>query len=538
MKKAEQRSDTERHVALYVRVSTGHQAEDGVSLDAQEKSLRAWADREFTDTRVAVYREAGASAYSGKRRPEYERLLSAVREGKVSTIAAAKPDRLNRSVADGIELRKACADADTRIYTQSGGWVETNAFGDFSIVMLNAVAQLESAIRSERVRDANDYLRSQGYFVGSDPPWGYQRDGRELVFGADHHLIRRAFELYDSGSTKAQIVRWLNASPREERLDPVKQYHVARILTNPVYAGWIVAETKSGAPVRLPGRHTPIVAPDLFEAVQKRLDTHKGHGYHGDRLLPFAGLTRCGSCQAPLRHHQAKGGYHYVTCSKNCGLKAWPASNFEMTVVLHIDALIGWINTALADGSWRALYEHSNAAQLAEELENARSHRDDLIRLGRKRALDVSELETELKASRSQLIRLEESYAIASRSEAEAESELSAFIEPLPKNFTRWWVETDPEERERVLPSIVRRIWLHEHGIGFMPDRCFPRPLLFRVETERGRPLEASPTVALGFAGIKRIGDAEVALKVRSARRGRWAGRSRSPPCGAPPERG
>src|SRR5262245_10873469 len=63
-------------VALYVRVSTGRQADEGVSIDGHVNQLTAWAKREGHEI-VEVYRELGVSA-TDDRRPEFRRMMADV----------------------------------------------------------------------------------------------------------------------------------------------------------------------------------------------------------------------------------------------------------------------------------------------------------------------------------------------------------------------------------------------------------------------------------------------------------------------------
>ena len=70
--------DDRRH-ALYIRVSTVHQAEEGESLDEQETKLRAYCT--FKDwTGLEVYREEGKSA-KDTNRPELQRLIADIEAG-------------------------------------------------------------------------------------------------------------------------------------------------------------------------------------------------------------------------------------------------------------------------------------------------------------------------------------------------------------------------------------------------------------------------------------------------------------------------
>jgi DNA invertase Pin-like site-specific DNA recombinase len=62
------------NIAMYVRVSTGRQAEEGVSIDGQVAQINAWVQREGHVV-VTIYREMGASA-TDDRRSEFRKLMA------------------------------------------------------------------------------------------------------------------------------------------------------------------------------------------------------------------------------------------------------------------------------------------------------------------------------------------------------------------------------------------------------------------------------------------------------------------------------
>jgi site-specific DNA recombinase len=96
--------DKERKVGIYLRVSTGRQAEDGDSLDEQSTRLRAYCTGRGWN-QVAEYREEGWSA-KNTNRPQIKRLLSDVKIGNINTVVVKKIDRLTRSLADFEQLRR------------------------------------------------------------------------------------------------------------------------------------------------------------------------------------------------------------------------------------------------------------------------------------------------------------------------------------------------------------------------------------------------------------------------------------------------
>src|SRR5271154_4716912 len=76
----------------YVRVSTDRQAEQGVSLEAQEAKIRAMATVQSAEL-LDVIVDGGESAKS-LNRPGLQRLLALVNTGKVQAVIVAKLDRL------------------------------------------------------------------------------------------------------------------------------------------------------------------------------------------------------------------------------------------------------------------------------------------------------------------------------------------------------------------------------------------------------------------------------------------------------------
>ena len=91
-----------KKVALYIRVSTDAQFEEGYSVDAQKEMLAAycttkgWKDYEF-------YIDGGFSG-SNIERPAMQRLIDDVKQGVISAVVVYKLDRLSRSQKDTLYL--------------------------------------------------------------------------------------------------------------------------------------------------------------------------------------------------------------------------------------------------------------------------------------------------------------------------------------------------------------------------------------------------------------------------------------------------
>jgi len=86
------------NAGLYIRVSSKRQAEEGYSLDAQERNLKDYC-RMMEWNVAGIYADEGIS---GKKidRPSLQRLLTDAKEGKINKIVTLKLDRISRNVKD------------------------------------------------------------------------------------------------------------------------------------------------------------------------------------------------------------------------------------------------------------------------------------------------------------------------------------------------------------------------------------------------------------------------------------------------------
>jgi site-specific DNA recombinase len=149
----------------YVRVSTDRQAEQGVSLEAQEAKIRAMATVQGAElTEVIV--DGGESAKS-LNRPSLRNLLALINSGKVQAVIVAKLDRLTRSVKDLCGLLELFEKRKVALISVAESLDTGSAAGRLVITIMGAVSQWEREAIGERTRDALSHKRSQGQRVGN-----------------------------------------------------------------------------------------------------------------------------------------------------------------------------------------------------------------------------------------------------------------------------------------------------------------------------------------------------------------------------------
>ncbi|MDS8186326.1 recombinase family protein, partial [Streptococcus pneumoniae] len=93
---------TTNKVAIYVRVSTTSQVEEGYSIDEQKAKLSSYCD--IKDWSVyKIYTDGGFSG-SNTDRPALEGLIKDAKKRKFDTVLVYKLDRLSRSQKDTLYL--------------------------------------------------------------------------------------------------------------------------------------------------------------------------------------------------------------------------------------------------------------------------------------------------------------------------------------------------------------------------------------------------------------------------------------------------
>lgn len=198
--------------AIYCRISRDREG-GGLGVDRQEVDCRELAERLGWEV-VAVYVDNDISAYSGKRRPQYEAMLQAVRAGKVHGVVAWHTDRLHRRAA---ELESFVTLAEThglQVQTVTAGTVDlSSASGRMIARMLGAAAQHEIDHARERMQRAKAQALKDGRRRGGRRPFGFDwdREGKTLAIREDEaQIIRDATQAVLAGRSLAAVARELN----------------------------------------------------------------------------------------------------------------------------------------------------------------------------------------------------------------------------------------------------------------------------------------------------------------------------------------
>lgn len=155
----------------YTRVSTSDQAEEGVSLDAQEHRLRAWCTLNDYEL-VGVMVDRGLSGGRADNRPALQEALQAV--GKGDALIVYSLSRLARSTRDTLAIAESLDRRGADLVSLSEKIETTTAAGKMLFRLLAVLAEFERDVVAERTSLAIRHLQSLGRFIGGQVPFGYR----------------------------------------------------------------------------------------------------------------------------------------------------------------------------------------------------------------------------------------------------------------------------------------------------------------------------------------------------------------------------
>jgi DNA invertase Pin-like site-specific DNA recombinase len=328
--------------ALYLRVSTGRQADNDLSIPDQRRQAKAYCTSRGWEI-VADYVEPGVSA-TDDRRPEFQRMIDAATT-KPSAFDVILVHSFSRFFRDQFQLEfyvRRLAKAGVRLVSI------TQELGDDP--MSNMIRQIMALFDEYQSKEnAKHTLRAmkenarQGFWNGALPPIGYriveaseQRGHRTKktleIDPVQAETVRLIFRLAREGNGSSgpmgvkSIASHLNATGIRTRdsgrwgLDAVH-----KVLTRTTYVGrhrfntkfWKTRERK--AETEIVEMAVPaIIDKDEFEVVQMLLKS-RSPAMTAPRIVSgptlLTGICFCAACGGAMTLRTGKSGrYRYYTC--------------------------------------------------------------------------------------------------------------------------------------------------------------------------------------------------------------------------------
>lgn len=266
--------------ALYSRVSTTKQADEGYSLDAQKKELGAYCDSNGWHVgEEHIYEERGVSGKSTDR-PEFQRMMAAAKAGLIGRIVATKLDRIARNLKDLLQTVEELKHYGCALVVKKEAFDTSTPQGVFVLQMLGAVGELERSMIAERVQSGRVENATQGGYNGSRCPLGYKYVGGAFQINEPAAaVVRDIFDGFIRGESMAAMANCLNTN-ETPTASGGKWYAstVRYILTNGLYAGmaqWHADGNEEDSKITAEGAYPAIISKEVYEQAIRRLKALK-----------------------------------------------------------------------------------------------------------------------------------------------------------------------------------------------------------------------------------------------------------------------
>ena len=427
-----------KQAVIYTRVSRDDTGE-GRSNDRQEEACRKLADlRGWQIEQVEA--DISVSAFSGKDRPAWNRVLGLIELGQVDVVIAWHIDRMTRSMVDLENLIVLAEKHGVGIATVSGDIDLTSDVGRMVARILAAVARAEVERKSARQKLANEQRAIEGVPAsGGVRPYGYAENRLDLV-PTEAANVRQAAADALAGIPLSSIARRLGMTSRGVRFMLVSPRYVGTRMYNGVAVG--------------KGLWPPILDQETHLALRAKLeDPNRSSGAVKRGRTPttlLTGLATCGVCSRTITASSVRGRKTY-SCR--------PGSHVH-TDRSPADAWVGAKMIALlAESNAASLFLPDDDGELAEVMAETERLRARLAMLAEAFAEGQIEHEQLLAGSRRLRARLadaEEHLGMA----AKPSEPISGLGTPAVRD---WWVAA-PLERQRAIVASLLDIKLHPRG--------------------------------------------------------------------------
>ena len=409
---------TPRAAAIYARISSDAEG-TGLGVARQVEDCERLAER-LGWTVGEVYTDNDVSAYSGKRRRSYERMLTDLRDGLRDAVLVYHVDRLWRRP---VELEEFLAAMDSarikRVRFVTGDSDIMTGDGLMVVRILAAAAANESASKSRRIKRKFQQNAEQGkpHGGGRRRPYGYGVD-KVTIREDEAAVIRTLVTRFLAGESLRSLAAWLDA--QDVRTVEGGRW-TTQTLRTLMASGRIAGLREHQGQVIGPAVWQPIISVDERNKVLARIENQKTTGRRAPRRYLLSGLLRCGKCDNRL-YSAARATTRRYVCSAGpdhggCGRLTVVAEPLEQFIADSV--LMRLSSPALSEALAGRAAADEQASALADQVAADRAQLEELAGLYGQRAISAAEwlsarnpIETRLRDGQRRLNRMTQSTAL------------------------------------------------------------------------------------------------------------------------------
>lgn len=312
-----------KRIAIYCRVSTIEQAEEGYSIDEQKRLLIEWC-RKMDYIVTKCYSDRGISGKAINNRPALKELLKDAENKEFDMVLVWKINRISRKLTHVLEIAETLEMNNIAFKSYSEEFDNSTPSGKMQFQMMALVGEFERGTIAQNVKmgmcakaKAGEWCGGQvlGYdLVPVEKQQGAKRTKTVLTINErEAESVRFIFNEYANGKGYKAITNQLNKlGYKTKKGNNFSVGSIRDILTNPVYIGKIRYNVRqnwsekrrrniNANPIITDGIHKAIIDEKLWDKVQAILESKKGKPsriYDGE--YPLTGILRCPKCGAGM----------------------------------------------------------------------------------------------------------------------------------------------------------------------------------------------------------------------------------------------
>ena len=323
-------------IGIYCRLSKEDGDKDeSNSIGSQRKFINSYISNNIENYEVVD--EFIDDGYTGTNfdRPNFKRMISLVEDEKINCVIVKDSSRFGRDyIGVGRYLEKFFPLNDIRFIAINDGYDSLNESNNDDLIMpiKNIFNAQYSKDISKKVKSSYRSLQSEGKFTGAYTSYGYKKDENDkhklVVDEVAAVVVKRIFDMYNSGKGKQTIAKILNAEnipcPSEyKKLNGLKYNNghrlkytkywtystVNNILKNEMYIGNMVLNKSVRKTVRgkasknseenwikVENTHDSIISKEEWNITQSLLKKNTRQLSLEENVGLFSGYIVCGNC--------------------------------------------------------------------------------------------------------------------------------------------------------------------------------------------------------------------------------------------------
>jgi len=333
-------------VALYIRVSTGEQAQSGYSIPDQERTLLDHAKREGWHVVETIVDNGWSGATDD--RPGLRRIYELAEAGQIDAVLATKRDRFFRHRLYRLLIDRDMEEHGVRLVslTDTGNRIGDGVqddYADWEREQIRERTRLGKLQKARQGKVIGGHNRAAGY------DWVRDANGKTVGYAVNEPemgVVRRIFSEIGSGTsgvcamkekldaervpTPGRGMAWSRPTIRRVILDDLYKPHsvdelrelgVSETVLNTLDAGTFYGVYRyEGIPVPVPDAG---ILPEMVEAARNRVLSNRAtRGSRADNRVweISGGILRCAECGRSMQtlavpSHDGTRTYHYYRCA-------------------------------------------------------------------------------------------------------------------------------------------------------------------------------------------------------------------------------